>query len=533
MDKADIRALRGWYVEAAERAQRAGFDIVYLYACHEYMLSQFLSPANRRSDEYGGSLENRVRLLCELIEETKQAVGDTCAVAVRFSADGPDDGGDSEEPQAMLEILADLPDLWDIVVADYSLEMGASRFVKEAALEETMAWVKQTTQKPVVSVGRFTSPDTMVRQVKAGIVDLIGAARPSIADPFLPAKIEAGRPEDIRECIGCNICYASDSLGVPIRCTQNPSMGEEWRRGWHPERIPEKTSDRTVLVIGAGPAGLEAARALGQRGYSVTLAEARRELGGRVSRESTLPGLAEWARVRDWRMTQLNQLPNVEIHLASELDSEQILEFAADRVALATGAAWRRNGTGRWHKTPIAGWESANVFTPDDVMDGAVVPGPVLLFDDDHYYMGGIVAERLRRAGLEVTLVTPDGNVSAWTRLTDEQWRIQARLIELGVRLETGTVIESLGVDEAVLACAYTDRTREVEAASVVMVTSRAPRDALYRELAEHIDIVPIGDCLAPGTIASAVHSGHRYAREMDAAPPDGVPFRREHALAP
>jgi dimethylamine/trimethylamine dehydrogenase len=310
-------------------------------------------------------------------------------------------------------------------------------------------------------------------------------------------------------------------------------MGEEWRRGWHPERIPEKTSDRTVLVIGAGPAGLEAARALGQRGYSVTLAEARTELGGRVSRESTLPGLAEWARVRDWRMTQLNQLPNVEIHLASGLDSEQILEFAADRVALATGAAWRRNGTGRWHKTPIAGWESANVFTPDDVMDGAVVPGPVLVFDDDHYYMGGIVAERLRRAGVEVTLLTSEGTVSAWTRFTDEQWRIQARLIELGVRLETGTVIESLAVDKAVLACAYTDRTREMEAASVVMVTSRAPRDALSRELAERIDIVPIGDCLAPGTIASAVYSGHRYAREMDAAPPDGVPFRREHALVP
>jgi dimethylamine/trimethylamine dehydrogenase len=533
MDKADIRALRRWHAEAARRAQRAGFDIVYVYTCHRYLLSQFLSPANQRSDEYGGSLENRVRIVRELIEETKQAVGDTCAVAVRFSADAPNGGGDSEEPRAMLEILADLPDLWDIVVEDYSLEMGSSRFVKEAALEETMAWVKQVTDKPVVTVGRFTSPDTMLRQVKAGIVDLIGAARPSIADPFLPAKIEEGRFEDIRECIGCNICYSGDSLGAPIRCTQNPTMGEEWRRGWHPERIPEKASERSVLVIGGGPAGLEAARALGQRGYSVTLAEARTELGGRVSRESTLPGLAEWARVRDWRIAQLNKLPNVAIYLDSELDAEQILEFGADRVALATGSAWRRDGIGRWHETPIAGWESANVLTPDDVMDGAAVAGPVLVFDDDHYYMGGVVAERLRRAGLDVALATPAGDVSAWTRFTDEQERIQARLIELGVRLETGTVIESLGVDKAVIACAYTGRTRDMEAASVVMVTSRAPRDALYRELAWRIDIVPIGDCLAPGTIASAVYSGHRYAREMDTEPSDGVPFRREHALAP
>jgi len=533
MDKADIRALRRWHVEAAERARRAGFDIVYVYACHEYLLSQFLSPANQRADEYGGSLDNRVRLVREIIEDTKQAVGDTCGVAVRFSADGSLGRPAGDEPRAMIEMLADLPDLWDIVVADYSFEMGTSRFVKEAALEETMAWVKQATQRPVVTVGRFTSPDTMVSQVKRGIVDLIGAARPSIADPFLPGKIEAGRVEEIRECIGCNICYSGNGRGVPIRCTQNPTMGEEWRRGWHPERIPERASDRTLLVVGGGPAGLEAARALGQRGYRVTLAEARTELGGRVSLESTLPGLAEWARVRDWRLAQLGQLSNVEIYLDSELDAEQILEFGADRVVLATGAAWCRDGTGRWHDTPIEGWESASVLTPDDVIGGAPVGGPVLVFDDDHYYMGGVLAEKLRRAGLEVVLVTPAGEVSWWTFFTDEQRRIQTRLLELGVRLETGTVLESLAGGKAVIACAYTGRTREVEAASVIMVTARTPRDALYHELQERVDIQRIGDCLAPGTIARAVYSGHRFAREMDESPAAGVPFLREHALAP
>jgi dimethylamine/trimethylamine dehydrogenase len=165
-----------------------------------------------------------------------------------------------------------------------------------------MHYVKSITSKPVVTVGRFTSPDTMVSQVRRGITDFIGAARPSIADPFLPRKIEEGRPEEIRECIGCNICYSGDSLSVPIRCTQNPTMGEEWRRGWHPERIQAKSSDATVLVIGAGPAGLEATRALGQRGYNVMLAEASTELGGRVTQECRLPGLAEWGRVRDYRV---------------------------------------------------------------------------------------------------------------------------------------------------------------------------------------------------------------------------------------
>ena len=290
MDKADIRELRRWHVEAARRAQRAGFDIVYIYACHWYLLRQFLLPSNQRSDEYGGSLENRVRLIRELLEETKEAVGDRCAVAIRFSATGPGPDGSvsTEEPRATVEMLAELPDLWDIVAEEYDYEMGTSRFVKEAGLEEYMSWVKQVTRKPVVSVGRFPSPETMLRLVKQGVLDLIGAARPSIADPFLPRKIDEGRVEDIRECIGCNICYSGDQLGTPIRCTQNPTMGEEWRRGWHPERIPEKGSDRSVLVVGAGPAGLEAAVALGQRGYTVALAEARRELGGRVTLESSL-----------------------------------------------------------------------------------------------------------------------------------------------------------------------------------------------------------------------------------------------------
>ena len=142
------------------------------------------------------------------------------------------------------------------------------------------------TSKPVVAVGRFTSTDTMVNQIKRGIVDMIGVARPSIADPFFPKKIEEGRYEDIRECIGCNICYTGDQLGVPIRCTQNPTMGEEWRRGWHPEYVPEKKSESSVLVIGAGPEGLEASHALGKRGYKVMLSEARNELGGRVALES-------------------------------------------------------------------------------------------------------------------------------------------------------------------------------------------------------------------------------------------------------
>ncbi len=530
MDKADIKEFKRWHVDAAVRGQRAGFDIVYVYASHWYLIRQFLLPSNQRSDEYGGSLENRARLLRELIIETKEAVGDTCAVAVRFSASdgGDDDDQETAEPRAMLEMMADLPDLWDITVHDYSYEMGTSRFVPEAGLEATMSWVKSVTDKPVVSVGRFTSPETMLRLVRQGVVDLIGAARPSIADPFIPLKIAEGRDDEIRECIGCNICYTGDQTGTPIRCTQNPTMGEEWRKGWHPEQIPSKGSDSSILVVGGGPAGLEAVVALGKRGYEVTLAEARTELGGRVTLESALAGLAQWSRVTDWRLNQIGKLSNVQFYLDSAVDEEQILEFAADHVVLATGAKWRRDGMGRWHDEPIPGWDGPLVVTPDDIMSGMAPTGPVVVYDDDHYYIGGVIAETLRRTGLDVTLVTPANEVSTWTTNTEEQYRIQQRLLNLGVSLETGTSLAEVAGDAVTLESIHTGATREVEAATVVMATSRTPQDDLYHAMVDHIEITRIGDCLAPGTIATSVYSGHRFAREMDTAVSVGVPFRRE-----
>ncbi len=532
MDKADIRALRRWHREAALRARAAEFDIVYVYATHTYLLSNFLSRRiNTRSDEYGGSLENRVRLVRELIEETRDAVGDRCAVAVRFSADeeiGQDGVPIHGERRDMFAILAELPDLWDINIADYSLEMGVSRFVGEGALEPYMDFVKSQTSKPVVTVGRFTSPDTMVSQIRRGITDLIGAARPSIADPFLPRKIEEGRIEDIRECIGCNICYSGDSLGVPIRCTQNPTMGEEWRKGWHPERIAPRTSDDKVLVVGAGPAGLEAAHALGKRGYRVMLAEATRDLGGRVLREAGLPGMGEYIRVRDYREQQLMKMPNVEIFRESRLSAQDVLDVGADHVAIATGASWRSDRFDGEVYLPVAPARStAEILTADDIMNGQLPTGATLVCDEDGYYMGGVIAERLIAAGLAVTLVTPSDSVSPWAGKTAERWRIRTHLMRLGVDLELAQVLVSFDGRAATLSCAYSGREKAVQVASVVMVTQRRPEDALYRDLlamAPDADgdgarlpfsLRRIGDCEAPAIIAAAVYAGHRYAREL------------------
>jgi len=543
MTKADIRAYRRWHRDAALRARRAGFDIIYVYAGHSLSLPMhFLQPRhNQRTDEYGGSLSNRVRLLREVIEDTKNAVGADCAVALRFAVDelrGEDGIRSAGEGREIVEMLAELPDLWDVNVSDWANDSKTSRFAPEGFQEDFVRFVKTVATKPVVGVGRFTSPDTMVSQIRRGVLDLIGAARPSIADPFLPKKIEAGNADDIRECIGCNVCVTGDYTMTPIRCTQNPTMGEEWRKGWHPETIPARTGNDSFLIVGAGPTGLECARLLGRRGYTVYLAEAGEQLGGRVTREARLPGLAAWARVRDYRLNQLNKMQNVEIYRASRVTADQVLDIGATRIVLATGATWRRDGVGRANTRPIRGLDrAAHVFTPEDLMDGRRLEGPVIVFDDDHYYLGAILAEKLRADGLAVTLVTPADKVSAWTANTLEQHTIQKRVLDQGIEVVTNRNMVEFDGSRVLLQCTYTERQTELPAASVVTVTARVPNADLALALADGADamtkagiisVSTIGDCLAPSTIAAAVYAGHRYAREFDWPPSDDAGFRRE-----
>ena len=554
MDKEDIRNLRKWHREAALRAKRAGFDIIYCYAAHgmsaaiQFILKRF----NDRTDEYGGSLENRVRLFRELIEDTKEAVGDTCAVAVRFAVDellGEEGLTHQGEAYDVVALLAELPDLWDVNVSSWSNDSITSRFGGEGHQEKYISFVKGLTTKPVVGVGRYTSPDSMVSAIRRGVMDMIGAARPSIADPFLPQKIKEGRIADIRECIGCNICVTGDTRYVPIRCTQNPTMGEEWRRDWHPEIIPPKKSSKEVMIVGAGPAGLEAARALGQRGYEVILLESRKELGGRVLRESAFPGLNEWRRVMDWRLTQIQKMKNVMVYPSSPMTSQEILETGAQNIILATGATWRRDGMGRTLRKPIRGYDLANVLSPDDLMGEEkvvnftamlrenLVNGNWIIYDDDHYYMGSVVAELLARHGCRVSLVTPAPLISYWSQFTLEQERIQHKLMKLGVKLYPQMVLSQIEKDCVTLTNIISGSQTELPRDGVVLVSDRISNDSLYYELKPALEegklesLRVIGDAEAPNIIAQAVFSGHLAAREFDEQKIEGIPFKVERII--
>jgi len=541
--KDDLKQVRKWHRNAAIRAKKAGFDIIYCYAAHNTPLAfHLLSKDNNRADEYGGSLENRVRFLHELIEDTKDAVGDTCAVAVRFAVDellgeyGMQYDGEAQE---LVGMLAELPDLWDVNISSWKNDSIPSRFGKEGHQEKYISFVKKLTTKPVVGVGRYTSPDSMISAIERGIMDMIGAARPSIADPFLPNKIKEGRYDDIRECIGCNICVTGDTRFVPIRCTQNPTMGEEYRRGWHPEIISKKKSEDEVLIVGAGPAGLEAARALGQRGYRVILTDAKREPGGRVALESQLPNLNEWRRVIDWRITQIQKMENIFFYPSSPMSVKDVLEADVPHVILATGATWRRDGIGRASSRPIQG--DGNIFTPDDIMESGGLPPlqqqaagiqKVLIYDDDHYYMGGVLAELLATNGCEVTLMTPASTISCWTEYTLEQEYIYKRLIGLNVTLLPHLAISSHTKTTVTASHTITSAETTLDCDAIVMVTDRIPNDNLYHELKPALDkgklksMRVIGDAYAPNIIAQAVYSGHLAARELEEViDPDITPF--------
>lgn len=535
----DIADLRRWHREAVERSLVAGYDIVYVYAGHALTTLQFfLSPRyNRRTDEYGGSLENRARLLREVLEDTLETVQGRAAVACRIAVDelAGGLGIGRADIEGVLALVGELPDVWDFMVGSWEDDSVPSRFGPEGGQEEWVRGLKQLTSKPVVGVGRFTSPDTMVRMIRQHVLDFVGAARPSIADPFLPNKIAEGRADEIRECIGCNMCVSGDFTTAPIRCTQNPSMGEEWRRGWHPERFRSLPTPARVLVVGAGPAGLEAAVSAAKRGCEVTLIEAGRELGGRVSREARLPGLAAWRRVLDYRRQQVERLPGVKVYFESAMTADEILEYPFEHIAVATGSTWRRDGVGYQHRVPVDIDSAAEVLTADDLMDGSRPGGRrVVLFDDDHYYLGGVLAELLATEGYRVTLITPASDVSEWTHNTLEQHRIAARLLEMGVEVVTHRSLEEIHAGGVITACRFTGRTADQEADAVILVTGRLPNEQLALDLTERVGraaanaptVQAIGDAHAPGTIAAAVWDGRRFAEELE-GPDHRAPFRR------
>ncbi|MDH4177560.1 MAG: FAD-dependent oxidoreductase, partial [Thermoleophilia bacterium] len=558
-DKDDIRYLQQLYVDAAKRARSAGFDIVYVYGSHSYLPQQFLTPFyNKRTDEYGGSFENRARFWRETIEKVKEAVGDDTAIAVRMSTDmflGEPGTQLKRDCLPFVELVDHLVDVWDINlsgIAEWGEDATPSRFYEQGRALPWQAAVKEISKKPVLGVGRWTNPDAMSDAIHEGKLDIIATCRPSTSDPFLPKKIEEGRLDDIRECIGCNVCISRWEIGgPPLICTQNATAGEEYRRAWHPEKFTTaKNADNDVLVVGAGPAGMECAMVLGKRGMRrVHLVESADDMGGTMRWIPQLPGLGEWARLVNYRKIQLDKLKNVEFIPSTTLAPEDVAGYGAEIVVVATGSYWATDGLNGASHDVIPGADASLAWqaTPDQLMgEGKTLAGDsVLVFDNDGYFMGVSISEKLALEGKKVTLMTPLGHVAPYMHFTLEAPNMHRRLHSLGVeivpyhlpsRLEKGGVVATHVYDEH-----GAERTWDVD--GVVLVSQRRSNERLFRSLkddiglealkAEGVDaLYRIGDCEAPRLIADAVFSGHRLAREIDSPDPSvPLPFRRERRV--
>lgn len=434
---------------------------------------------------------------------------------------------------------------------------------------------------PVMGVGRYTDPDHMASLVRGGAFDIIGCARPSIADPFLPRKIDEGRVDDVRECIGCNFCAARFAQGVTIVCTQNPTALEEFRRGWHPEDVPPVDKGHTpVVVVGAGVAGLECARVLGERGVRVHLMEQEAEVGGHLRRWAKMLGMAEWWKTVTWRVSQLSKLPSVELMKGvGEVDAPDLMDFAASvgasKVVLCTGAVWRGDGTSYLNpQDPVPGVDASSPYcvTPEQYWAGKTVGRRVVIADADGYLLPVLLAQELAESGHEVTIVTPMDCVMPAGWFHAEFLTTQRLLRELRVQSITqrwldhvepappGAPLRAATYDlyrdghargtDATVPGAFPRRVSSevswLECDTLLLCSGRRSNDVLWRAAKAHAaaagscaadpaigpELYRCGDCLAPRYLADAVFDGHRVGREIDGADPERPrAVRRERAI--
>jgi dimethylamine/trimethylamine dehydrogenase len=553
LDKAGIREIQGYYVAAAKRGRDVGFDIVNVHGSEGGAITGhfLMGKLNKRTDEYGSSLENRARFWLETIELVREAVGEECAITARLCIDTLNDSPlgirAGEEAFQFIQLADHLVDFWDLQVGGWSSmdwpekNVPASRVAGEFNYRSYYEAVRPATKKPIAAVGRFTNPDTMAEAVRSGVIDIIAAARPSIADPFIPKKIEEGRYEDIRECIGCNVCASRFWQALPIICTQNATLGEEFRRGWHPERFTKAANaEKTVLVLGAGPAGMECAMVLGKRGMSaVHLVDEQDAIGGSMRAISAYPNLGEWARVINYRQIQLEKLKNVELILKTRLDADAIFEYGAEIVVVATGARWRADGLNGTTQQTIPGAELDCSYAPEQVsaVKGQIDGEHVLVYDTDGYFAAVGVAELLLNAGKRVTFVTPLANVAPFMAFTGEFGPVNVSLRERGAEIALQHTLAQIAPG-AMRGASVWGGEAGWDADAAVLVTQRESVDGVYRELTsdaarlerEGIEAVyRIGDCLAPRLPADSIFEGHRLAREIDSPDPAvALPYLRE-----
>ncbi len=533
LTRREITLMLGALRQSIEHLRQADFDGIMVHSAHGALAEHFLSPYfNRRTDEYGGTLENRMRFLSESLQIAREAAGDRMAVGMRFNCDQLLAGGyHTQEAYQVLKLISDagLIDYVDLDVAtepqQYYIGMP-SVFMEPHLYRPYVSAVRGAAGRiPVLSVlGRMTSIADAEAMIDAGVCDMVGAARGLIAEPDLVRNAYEGKEERSRTCIACNWCMAGIHDGSAA-CAINPVSYRE--RIWGPDALVPAPRRSKVLVVGAGPGGLEAARTSALRGHDVTLIEARAKVGGAFSLWAGLPGRQAYQLAIDWWERELERL-GVAIRLGLRANAAQLLEERPDAVILATGAAYHRSGRGFHSELDIPGYDRDFVYRPEEILGRSDLPtGKVLVLDDEGLQTGMGIAELLAGNGADVEFLTPNFlPLSSRVMAAQEGRPMVQRLRALGGKISTMSFIKEIRDHEVVVEDVHSDEVRLVTGVdALVLTTGRVPVNDLEKDLAGKVaQLFTIGDALAPRMWGAATFEAHKFARLIgEPGAPDSI----------
>jgi len=532
-----IREIQEAFGAASKRVKEAGFDGVDLHGTHGAMIEHFYSPAtNRRTDGYGGPLENRLRFLLEVVDVVRSAVGDSLAVGMRLCADEKVENGVTPEyASKMAELFDGKIDFVNVGTGSAGYFEATNQTAHQSEPLYTLpgygavasTTVKKSTKKTKVgAVGRILDPLLADEFVRKGYADYVGMTRALIADPELPIKAMSGRLEDIRPCIGTlQDCWGrSVAHEWPMRCTVNPAVGKEGERGI--DTLGQAARKKKILIIGAGPAGLEAARVASQRGHEVVIYEASGSMGGQLNLAKLLPGRADVGGIVRWYETQL-QRSKVRIELNKQVPAvPDVIQFLIeeekpDALIISTGSSARKDGLQMITYREVPGWNSPNVFSVDEVFSlKGKIKGDALVADSTTYVIGAGIAEWLTRNGAtKVTLVTPHPHVSPELSNYNQLAYIYERLLGASVRIVTFSWVRRIDERGAIIyRITESKHEEEIDADCIVLHTGRKHNGTSLKGLfSTHLkEIHEIGDCVYAGsTIRGAIDEGYEVGSKI------------------
>jgi 2,4-dienoyl-CoA reductase-like NADH-dependent reductase (Old Yellow Enzyme family) len=527
----EIRVVAEDYAIAAKYVMEGGLDGVDILTAHGELIGEFLSKAmNRREDEYGGSLDNRMRLLLEVIRKIRDYVGESIAVGMRLNGDEKFENGNT--PADAVEIAKRLDGKLDWITADigYSPQQedwqAVPMYVESGYNQRISTPLKLALKKTKIgAVGRYVDPYVAEKLIASGEADIVAMTRALIADPELPIKARDGRVEDIRPCIGAlQDCWGRMIKGLPISCSVNPAVSRE--ASWGLGTLEPSVERKTILIIGAGPAGLETARVAAERGHRVVIYEKSREAGGQVLLAAKIPARTDLRSLVTWQLQQLKKL-GVEIRLGMDVTKEKdVIEYVLaqerpDLIIIATGSRPIRTGFQPYTFSEIDGWDSPIVCTEIDILEGKIELGRrVLVVDSLGFIEAPGVSEFIaRKAKSEVTIVTPFESIALELKGMNHWDHLFPRLLSLGIRVEPFTWIRKIRENSVVAYNIYSKKEEKTvnDLDNVVLITGKQQNDELYREFKKYIsETFLVGDARIGGArIGNAVFDGQKIGRTI------------------